>query len=551
MKTDHPALRIAVIGAGPRSLGALEALAADLREEQRAVQIDTFDPFPANAAGPNFDPEESPLCLLNTAMRDIDIRAPQSSNCGAFADWLAHDPDPDSFPLRADLGRYLEARHTDLAAQGHPTITRVFGRADDLRPNGDGWEISLHGQWLGPYDEVLLTPGQPASTPDDQLSDWQNHAARSGAILANAYPARNLARAAEQWGDKTVAIRGMGLSVFDVLRVLTTGLGGRFENGQYIASGREPARILPFSLDGKPPFPKPETGDLDARFTPQKADTEAFCKAMAIASSSATDKARELLNAATIPAVRHVLDQHGVTKSDKDIADWLDKEWVDPGSQSSDGPRETLKAGIELASGQRAPDIGFAFGQIWRKWQDEIRAAYNPIETPPDTAEKIVGFDEGLKRYSYGQPISSAREMEALIEAGIVDLGHAADPQIDLTPSGWQLTSGDRQTEVSVMVDSVLPSPNLSITTDPLICGLMENGKLTEIAKGMGARTAPDGTVIDVDGTPIPHLCLLGRMSLGSVIAADSLHDCFGEAANRWARGVAERLKQKSDKEPA
>ena len=88
MKTDHPALRIAVIGAGPRSLGALEALAADLREEQRAVQIDTFDPLPANAAGPNFDPEESALCLLNTAMRDIDIRAPRSSKCGAFESYF-------------------------------------------------------------------------------------------------------------------------------------------------------------------------------------------------------------------------------------------------------------------------------------------------------------------------------------------------------------------------------------------------------------------------------------------------------------------------------
>ena len=57
--------------------------------------------------------------------------------------------------------------------------------------------------------------------------------------------------------------------------------------------------------------------------------------------------------------------------------------------------------------------------------------------------------------------------------------------------------------------------------------------------------------MIGRDGTPIPHLCLLGRMSLGSVIAVDSLHDCFGEAAKRWAKGMAERLKQKPDIEPA
>jgi len=37
-------------------------------------------------------------------------------------------------------------------------------------------------------------------------------------------------------------------------------------------------------------------------------------------------------------------------------------------------------------------------------------------------------------------------------------------------------------------------------------------------------------------------LCLLGRLALGSVVAADSLHDCFGEASHRWAEGVVDRL---------
>ena len=51
-----------------------------------------------------------------------------------------------------------------------------------------------------------------------------------------------------------------------------------------------------------------------------------------------------------------------------------------------------------------------------------------------------------------------------------------------------------------------------------------------------------DGTVVGRDGAPQAGLYLLGRLSLGSVIAADSLHDCLGAAADRWAEGVMARL---------
>ena len=43
------------------------------------------------------------------------------------------------------------------------------------------------------------------------------------------------------------------------------------------------------------------------------------------------------------------------------------------------------------------------------------------------------------------------------------------------------------------------------------------------------------------DGRPAPGLAVLGRMASGSVIAVDSIHDCFGAAAERWAEGVAAR----------
>ena len=130
---------------------------------------------------------------------------------------------------------------------------------------------------------------------------------RGQGAVAQAYPARQLIAAAQGWRGCTVAIRGMGLSAIDVLRGLTVAQGGAFFDGQYLPSGREPARILPFSLDGLPPFPKPETGALDRRFAPRLAETRIFDDAMAEAAQSAPYTARRLINAALIAPVTRIL----------------------------------------------------------------------------------------------------------------------------------------------------------------------------------------------------------------------------------------------------
>ncbi|OWU84097.1 hypothetical protein ATO6_13565 [Oceanicola sp. 22II-s10i] len=153
----------------------------------------------------------------------------------------------------------------------------------------------------------------------------------------------------------------------------------------------------------------------------------------------------------------------------------------------------------------------------------------------------IVGFDEGLKRYSYGPPVSACRELLALIQAGIVTVDLAKDPDITLTDTGWHLANGDHSAAAEIMIDGVLPSPDPTKVTSSLVSGLIHGGYLTTL-EDLGARTAPDGRLIDRNDKPVPGLSLLGRLALGSVIAADSLHDCFGEASSRWADGVLSRM---------
>ncbi len=194
-----------------------------------------------------------------------------------------------------------------------------------------------------------------------------------------------------------------------------------------------------------------------------------------------------------------------------------------------------------MAHGSLPPSIGYAVGQLWRKWQDSLRQGYNPAVTPPDTAAVILGFDEGLKRYSYGPPVSACRELLALIRAGIVTVDLAKDPDIKPTDTGWRLTTGSQSATAEIMINGVLPSPDPTKVICSVVSGLIHDGYLTTL-DDLGARTAPDGRLIDPNDKPVPELSLLGRLALGSVIAADSLHDCFGEASARWADGVLRRV---------
>lgn len=536
-----PDKKLAVIGLGPRGTGALEALADLASARGLKVQADVFDPYPAPGAGPNFDPRESPLCRLNIPMRDIELRAPDSLGVVPLADWLDPPIDRDVFPARSDLGAYLQHRLDALSDAPGLALARISARVDAFQQTNEGWQVQAGGTWHGPYAEVLLVPGQPETEPDDQLAEWQAHSHTTNAALAPAYPARDLQHRAEDWHGKTVAVRGFALSSFDVIRVLSQGVGGKFTEQGYVPSGREPRCILPFSLDGNPPSPKPETEELDARFEPTAEETAAFDSAIHDAARGPSKRVSTLITESLLPPVRRILAECGAETTEQDISDWFDLEWSDPGTQDQTGPVRALRDGIAMADGSLPPSIGYVVGQVWRKWQNPLRQGYNPADTSPETADVLVGFDEGLKRFSYGPPVSACRELLALIDAGLVSTDLSKDPEITLTEKGWLLETEGHEEEAEVMIDAVLPSPDPRLIKAQPVPALIEAGWITMLGE-LSARTAPDGRLIGSDDRPVPGLSLLGRLALGSVIAVDSLHDCFGMASTRWAEGVLGRI---------
>ncbi len=545
MKISGTTRSIAIVGTGPRGLAALEALVARATDGGATWAVDLFDPTAWPGAGPNYSPDQSPLCLLNIPVRALSVEPSPWAvlSRGTFADWLPAPVDGDHFPPRAEIGRWLHARYSDLIERspGNVVITRHELAAWRLERAEAKWWLHSDSGRSGPYDEVLLTQGQPQTAPDDQLARWQAHAVRSGADLLPAYPDDQVLEAAEGWTGRPVGIRGLGLSTHDVLRLLTCGMGGRFDNGRYHRSGREPSRIFPFSLNGQPPAPKPATADLDARFDPSPEETARFAAALSDAPAQAPDAALSSLCAALAEPALRILGETGGDADRKTVQAWLVTERDTPGAQNELTTTEFLRETIEMALGRVPPSPGYVIGQVWRKLQDELRRGFNPGPFAPATARAVIGFDEGLKRYSYGPPVGAAEELLILIDDGLVDLRAVDDPDILLIDSGWHLVEDDTSAKVSAIVDAVLPPPDLGRITDPLISSLRTEGRLHPYADGFGANTREDGQVTGSDGRVQTGLSLLGRLALGNIIAVDSLHDCFGAARDRWAEGVVSR----------
>ncbi|MFT6022967.1 MAG: putative NAD(P)/FAD-binding protein YdhS [Ascidiaceihabitans sp.] len=538
--------RLAIIGFGPRGLGALEALADQVSGKRAAVKIDIFDPFQWTGAGPNFNPDQSDLCILNIPVRALDIDPPAqiAHRIAPFPEWSKTTYQPDDFPPRSDLGAYLHARFHALCSEtdGFFDMRHFQNPVTTLSKSDDGWWVDAQGKQHGPYDEVLLTQGQPDTAPDPQLKRWMGHATDHSLELRPAYPANALIDAAKNWAGKTVAVRGLGLSTLDVVRMLTMGLGGEFKDGVYIRSGNEPHKILPFSLDGTPPASKPATGKLDDRFSPNGQETQDFEAALSATLSQDPADALDTICEALIKPTARILRECDASKTENDVRIWLDAECKNPGTQDARDAVSALGGDIEMAHGRQAPSVGYVVGQLWRKWQNEIRSGVNSVQHRPETAAAIVGFDEGLKRFSYGPPVSASEDLLALINAGVVSLCAVDGPAVILQPDGWCLLEGEEAFSASIMVDAVLPNPDLLRVTDLLIATSVSNGNMHPIADGLGAHVLPNGQMMGSDGNPQQGFCMLGRLSLGSVIAADSLHDCFGSSTTRWAEGVVERI---------
>ena len=441
--------RIAIIGGGPRGLWAAEEAVRLSRE--RGLPVPDIDVYDDPASTSAYDVAQPEYWRVN--VRSAIIR----TGIGAFDDWRDPDDGFGDFPPRALVGRFLEDSWSVLP------VNRIPRRVEALD--------------TAAYDEILLATGHACAWPG----------ALPGAVPV--YPAGSLDVVSP--GER-VAVRGAALTFIDACLDLTVGRGGRFTDGRYVSSGREPAAIMPFTRSGRLMEVKPDP--------PTRAEL-----------LRVIDPARPaVLAARSLPELIGVIGDTAARLAQAPGTDSsAEIDAVLAGTDSTDDELGALRAGVAGQRSARAA-VGLAFRELY----PEIVSRYSSGGRA--TLEGFGEFAARMERLAFGPPRLNAERLLMLIDAGVVTLDH--------------LGSGSAP-EADVLVDSVQAPARV-------LPGTLEHRLVTD---GV-ARLAPGTEALDVeaDGTLVgqSHIAAVGRMTEQVVLGNDTLSRAMHTTIPRWAARV-------------
>ncbi|EPR70410.1 hypothetical protein ADIWIN_3766 [Winogradskyella psychrotolerans RS-3] len=569
--------QFAIIGMGPRGLYALENLLIELSKANTHIKIHVFDATSSPGTGNVWDksqPDSNWINITERALIGIKKRPKIVYNnviidgFPSYHEWcqfLQNSNEPDAFPARNKLGKYLNARYKSIEIALEKLESFKFIKAEVRNINLKDQKIEIvtnSSSWH--YDDLLLTIGHQSTAPSDQLKEWQSHVVshKSLALFEDAYPITQL-KAIKNNTNSNIGIRGFGLAMIDVMRYLTINDFGNFKvidqdtfETIYYKTKEQQLKLAPFSLDGLPLVPKPLNETIDTWYQPTTKELNFFKSEIeAVAQHTPeinsidflTDPIAKITSRVFIDlkekGVSHSLSQAELTTI---IINWLnDENYRHPLIQDTNiSTYKLIQNYIEMALGTIPISLDYCIGQVWRHCQPTLYKAFSHAKVNNDSIEKVIALDERSKRYSYGPPIESMQQVLALVDADILTLDFVTDPDIELTTEGWALkNSNNKSITCSVMINSVLDAPKLLEVNTPLIKDLLQNELIQPVHSKLGIDTTADGYVItpeDKDDVPI---AVLGRLAKGSVIGVDAILECFGPRIEDWAKAYVRQLK--------
>lgn len=272
-------VRVAIVGMGPRGLSVLERMAQLLADDPINVELHVEVVEPGECGQGSHSPLQPGYLLTNTVASQVGIFAQQAAVARedrmSLTEWArsagyrklgsrylpigveagAGDQisDHDHLP-RCLLGEYLiwASARVALAFARNVRIKHHRRRVVDLiRQKEGGFVVCLDNGFRYFADYVVLATGHGTRVPTATDLVFAKFARTRGIknsmleYFASAYPTERLAAISEH---ATVAVRGMGLTAYDVVATLTVGRGGRFvtqgDGLCYLPSGREPKLLL-------------------------------------------------------------------------------------------------------------------------------------------------------------------------------------------------------------------------------------------------------------------------------------------------------------------
>ncbi|MFG2644024.1 FAD/NAD(P)-binding protein [Streptomyces sp. NPDC048370] len=538
---------LVIVGAGPRGTGVLERIAANVPElyDGSGLDVHVVDPYPPGG-GRIWRHDQSPLLRMNSQARNVTMFTDATVEMAGpvlpgptVHEWAGGDG--RAFVGRREHSGYLRwvyeravaALPDGVVVHHHPhRALRVDGaRTERQTVRLEGVDTPLAA------DLVILTQGHLDAELDEEQTRLADYAARHGLThLPPEFTAESdlsgLAPGAP------VIVRGFGLAFVDLMVLLTEGRGGRYEDGEYVPSGREPVlyvgsrRGVPYHakieyplVGERPPLPRhlgPREIDrllaLPGGFDFRRDAWPLVAKELGFAHYHRLFTAhpeRTRLPWAEFDRAHAALPHGGpelhalVASAVPDPADRLDLTALD---RPLAGVRHTTDEALQehlrgyIADGlarRRDPAHSPALAL-----SHALPAVYEQLARLGDLGTWWHGFFSYL---ASGPPDPRLRNLLALSRAGIVrflgaDLRVVAEGGVfrALSP-----TLPGRVTEARALVEARLPEPTVVATRDPLLRALYADGAAATPA-GFLAVDPVDGRVLDRTGTPYPRRFALG-----------------------------------------
>ncbi|MBB3675022.1 FAD/NAD(P)-binding protein [Modestobacter versicolor] len=590
----HPGPSIAVVGAGPTAIGLLERLIASAPElgDGSRLQVHLVDPHPPGG-GRVWRAAQPSLLWANSLAADVTVLPdPSVTVDGPVGEgttlwqWVeavgrglpAGDPvgeearrtTPTSFPSRPLVNAYLGWVLAEVVAAARPwaDVHLLETRAVDVRVRTEGVDVELADGRVLAADLAVLAQGHldAHATPAEQ--DVQRRADAAGlTYLPTGYTADlDLSRLAP---GEDVLVRGAGLAFVDLMVLLTSGRGGRFESDgdrlRYLPSGQEPVlhvgsrRGVPYRAKlgyvwPGPPVPlrffTPEA--IDDRFgADRRLDLRADLAPVIVRElgwAHYTELFRTAPERTTLPWAEFAAE-YAATDDPVLVADLVALAVPDPADRFDLAARDRPLGGARFGSADELQEAvrGLVRADLARS-ADPRHSADQAVFTallfchgtiaglvgagrltPRSEAEDVSGWWMNLFSYlASGPPAPRLAELLALSEAGVIRfLGADTRVELDVDAGMFRARSAsvDAVVTARALVEARIPAPAVSATPDQLVTSLLARGVAAEKTVGGGIGTGrlavdPGQRVVSATGQVQERLFAVGFWTSGAQVAA-------------------------------
>jgi len=567
--------KMAIIGIGPRGGYCLERLILELTKQNSLsnIHLSLFEATGNFGNGQIYNLNQNLSNWINITERILKLEERKEINYHtlkiplfpSYHEWIQKDfstsptNQVDTYPPRVKIGKYLSQRFESLVKPliQSNIVTLHKEQVKEIKwLNDNKLKITSDKSTYKEFDEVVLTIGHQQTELSQQILDWDKFATNKEniSLFKAPYPVADYLNHKNLNDKSTVAIRGFGLAMIDVIRAIAEKFGKfttKEEKGElcvYQTEKKIKDMLIPFSLDGLPPVPKPLNAHIDKWFEPSNSAILKFEEQIGDKRVQRKAKSPYFLIVAFAPIAASIYSKISSSKqniskldAEKLIRQWLKNQsfkhsLITPTEQSTE---KSMQNFVEMAIGQTTMSLDYCIGQVWRHCQPTIYKALSFNECSNRVFAEIIALDESTKRYSYGPPVKSIQQLLALVDAGFLNLDMVNDPNIELTKQGWRFHLSDKSSTANIMIDSVLDLPKIKSVRSPIVKNLLNDNLIKVVHDDLGVMTDRYSYFISKNEDEKIPIALLGRLAKGTVIGVDAILECFGSRPQQWAKQAA------------